>query len=595
MVTIKEVAPLLLGDRNESLSKQNEWRYGSRGSLSLNLDKDTWFCHENNIGGGVLDLVEYKIGGAREEAVEWLKETFGTSSKREIVDTYGYTNEAGELLFEVVRFEPKDFRQRRPEGNGWAWNLGKVRRVLYRLPELQDQEVVYVAEGEKDADRMRSIGLVATCCPGGAGKWRDDYTKQLVDAGIKYAVVLPDNDEAGRNHAEQVARSTHKEGIQTKLVQLPNLSEKGDVFDWINAGHSRDELVAIVKQTAPYSEQPKRPALAQFTLNGTSKAMKEKMLEDKYIAGRIAVLGQSTVAFAPPNVGKTLIFIWMLKQGIESGELSGEDVFYINADDNYKGLAFKLELAEKVGFMMLAPGHKGFKAEMLGDVLNELIETEQAKGKVLILDTVKKFTDIMSKGKASAFGEAVRSFVSHGGSVIMLAHVNKHRNDDGDVIYAGTSDLVDDADCAYTMDILTDDKATGSRTVKFKNIKARGDVALEAVYEYNAGEGVTYQQRLDSVRTVGDEERDKAERRKRTEAKLERNRDAVQAIKDCIRDGTTKKTELINEAHDRSGITKAKVTKALADHTGSKIDEGQLWHVKVQDKNTHVYQLNWSV
>lgn len=595
MIGIKEVSHLLMGDPNHALSSAQEWRYGSRGSLSIDLEKNTWFCHENNIGGGVVDLVEYQIGGAREKAVEWLKDNFGTSKKREIITTYEYTDEAGKLLFEVVRFEPKDFRQRRPDGKDWIWSLKGVRRVLYRLPELQGQAVVYLVEGEKDADRLSSLNLTATCCPGGAGKWREDYTQQLVAAGVKSVVIFPDNDEAGRKHADQVAESTQKAGLQTKLVQLPRLPEKGDVFDWLAAGHGRDELIALVKAAEVYRPEAKPLSLNRFTLNGKAQDMKKKMLEDKFIVGRFAIVGQSTVFYAKPNAGKTLLLIWFIIEAIKDGTIQGEDVFYINADDNYKGLCFKLELAERYGFMMLAPGHNGFEANMLRDVLMEMIDNDQARGKIIILDTVKKFVDVMRKDRASAFGEAVRQFVSHGGSVIMLAHVNKHRDEENKVIFSGTSDLVDDADCAYTLDILTDDKATGTRTVKFENFKCRGDVALEAVYEYNAGEGVTYQERLDSVRLVGDEERQEVERRNRLDAMLERNREAVEAIKESIKAGHTQKTALLADASERAGLSRRRISKALRDHTGNRLDEHQFWHVSVEARNAHVYQLNWGV
>jgi hypothetical protein len=331
-------------------------------------------------------------------------------------------------------------------------------------------------------------------------------------------------------------------------------------------------------------------SLSRFALNGNAKTMRTKMLEDQFILGRLAILGQSTAFFSAPNVGKTLITISLLIEAIKGG-LSAEDVFYLNADDNFRGLVHKLEIAEKYGFRMLAPGHNQFKAEMLPEILADLVRGDDASGKVLILDTVKKFCDLMRKDKASMFGSIVREFVSHGGSVIMLAHVNKHRNEQGKVIYAGTSDLVDDADCAYTLDILSNDK--GHRTVLFENFKSRGDVALEASYAYSAGEGVSYHSRLESVVSVGDDERDRLQRQRYLDERLERNRDAIGAIKAAISAGFRAKTDLVSEAVKQSGISKARILKTLAEHTGANVSDNHLWALQIEAKNRHVYALNW--
>ena len=186
----------------------------------------------------------------------------------EIVATYDYRDETGAPLFQAVRFVPKDFRQRRPDGaGGWVWSIEGVRRVLYRLPELQGQSYVYIPEGEKDVDRLRELELVATCNAMGASKntdkpkWQAAYTEQLTAAGVQHVAVLPDNDDPGRAHADAIARSCHAAGLQMKVVTLPGLSEGGDVSDWLDAGHTREELVALVKTTACYepSAQPVAP------------------------------------------------------------------------------------------------------------------------------------------------------------------------------------------------------------------------------------------------------------------------------------------------------------------------------------------------
>jgi|GEM_PF-440626 len=161
---------------------------------------------------------------------------------RRIVTTYDYTDEAGEILFQTVRYDPKDFRQRRPDGNGgWVWNLIGTRRVLYRLPELLAATgTVYDVEGEKDADRLIALGLTATCNPMGAGKWREEYVDYL--RGVDKVIVVADRDAAGRAHAAAVADSLTRAGITVELVE-PATGK--DVSDHLAAGHSIEELVAI--------------------------------------------------------------------------------------------------------------------------------------------------------------------------------------------------------------------------------------------------------------------------------------------------------------------------------------------------------------
>ncbi|MEW6771236.1 MAG: DUF927 domain-containing protein [Bacillota bacterium] len=174
---------------------------------------------------------------------------------------YRYTDESGKLLFEVCRFPGKRFVQRRPDGaGGWKWNLEGVRRVLYRLPEVlaavHEDRTVFVVEGEKDADRLAAIGLTATTCPGGAGKWRREYSEALRGADV---VILPDSDEPGRKHAEQVAKSLRGVAASVKVLELPGLPEKGDVSDWLAGGGTAEELLRLAAEAPEWRESDGEP------------------------------------------------------------------------------------------------------------------------------------------------------------------------------------------------------------------------------------------------------------------------------------------------------------------------------------------------
>jgi len=136
-----------------------------------------------------------------------MSDLFFESNKTQpkIVTTYPYPDERGKVLYEVVRFDPKAFKQRKPDGcGGWLWNLNGVRRVLYNLPEVIQASDVLILEGEKDCETGRRLGFVATCNRSGACKWRAEYSEYLRH---KRVVIIPDRDEAGRKHARDVARS----------------------------------------------------------------------------------------------------------------------------------------------------------------------------------------------------------------------------------------------------------------------------------------------------------------------------------------------------------------------------------------------------
>lgn len=174
-----------------------------------------------------------------------------------IVATYDYVDAAGKLLFQKVRYVPKNFKVRRPDGKGsWAWGLGDAQPVLYHLPDLTKAPPgtpIYIAEGEKDVDRLASLGLTATCnFDGAAGegqrpKWQQAYNPYLTG---RVVYVLPDNDEPGRAHAEAIAAGVHNGAQCVKIVPLPDLPHKGDVSDWLDAGHTRQELDRLC-QLAP--------------------------------------------------------------------------------------------------------------------------------------------------------------------------------------------------------------------------------------------------------------------------------------------------------------------------------------------------------
>ena len=262
---IEAVARALCGVPNPHLSHGSELRFGNNGSLRVTIaGENTGTWHDFSppqAGGGVLDLIRHKLGYENGAALDWLRSEIGVGEREErqerrrIVATYYYQDEQGNSLFRVSKWDPKKtFTQSKSDGKG-GWISGKgcmkgVRLVPYRLPELlaHPDSAVFVPEGEKDVDRLRELGLIATCNPGGAEKWRRDFAAFFQGRSV---VILPDNDDAGRAHSRQVFENLVPVAADIRVVELPDLPHKGDVSDWLNAGGMREELERLALEAPP--------------------------------------------------------------------------------------------------------------------------------------------------------------------------------------------------------------------------------------------------------------------------------------------------------------------------------------------------------
>ena len=202
-----------------------------------------------------------------------------------IIASYAYEDENGTVLFRKVRTAAKKFWQQHPDGHGgWTNGLKNIRRVLYRLPELIEaiatDHTVLIVEGEKDVDRLRQLGIPATCNPEGASesgkKWRQDYTEALRGADV---VLLPDNDEPGWKHVHNVSAALAGIAARTRVLVLPNLPPSGDVSDWLDAGGTREQLDVLVEQAQDW--QP--PSADKTSEPNADEKAKAKAREDELL------------------------------------------------------------------------------------------------------------------------------------------------------------------------------------------------------------------------------------------------------------------------------------------------------------------------
>lgn len=193
-------------------------------------------------------LVYCHAGCGQRDVIETLKAKglwpeLPVNQRREIAATYDYCNEVGQMLYQVVRTIPKGFFQRRPGGHGGWINKKSKRQVLFNLREVVQAPIVFVVEGEKDAETLRNQGFVATTNAGGAeAPWLPEFTDALAGREV---ILIPDNDKPGRERAARIARALF--GRVTRLVIL-ELEGAKDVTEWFDKGHGELELIELVEK-----------------------------------------------------------------------------------------------------------------------------------------------------------------------------------------------------------------------------------------------------------------------------------------------------------------------------------------------------------
>jgi len=242
------------GEQNHALSTPGkELRFGAKGSKSVDLAKATWFDHEADKGGGAADLVKFMEPGM---SVADRLEQFGLPKqadkpRRETV--WDYVDEQGEIRYQVVRIDQggqKTYRQRQVTANGTVWNMAGVIPLPYRLPEIVASTLpIFICEGEKAADAIANLGLVATTNHGGAGKWAPALNDHFRG---RHVVILPDNDAPGERHARTVADALTGTARTIRILRLPDLPPKGDAVDWTVMGGDKEGLQRLVMQTKAY-------------------------------------------------------------------------------------------------------------------------------------------------------------------------------------------------------------------------------------------------------------------------------------------------------------------------------------------------------
>jgi 5S rRNA maturation endonuclease (ribonuclease M5) len=281
-------------------------KHGDRSpSFSLDCENGCWYCHSSGDSGNIKQLAE-KCG----VPTPWNGR--GKIPSRETV--YVYEDTTGKPTYEVVRVDTpsgKKIFQRAVNPDGSKRNSMKgVQRIPYRLPELlkaqKSNQPIFVVEGEKCVEALRALGLTATTNSGGAGKWNDcgKYFQERTNV-----IVLPDCDEPGRRHAYEVAGDLQKRGCSVKVLNLPDLPIKGDIYDWLEAGHKKEELLNLVEDAAEWDGEQveaedverKKKLLSLAKAVDEIPSVKIEMIAGLFPRGGISILA------APSGCFKSLI------------------------------------------------------------------------------------------------------------------------------------------------------------------------------------------------------------------------------------------------------------------------------------------------
>ena len=327
-----------------------------------------------------------------------------------------------------------------------------------------------------------------------------------------------------------------------------------------SADTSREQPSAAVTPRASGTVNP----LTRFSLKDSLLDLEKQRVEQRLILGPIGLLGQALVIYALANTGKTLIVLYLLIEAIKKGLLDPAKLYYINMDDNSSGLVDKVRLSVEYGFHMLADGHRGFEAKNFRIAMETMVQNNTASGVVVVIDTLKKFVNTMNKEHSAEFTRLVRQFSLKGGTVIALSHANKNPGPDGKIKYTGTTDIVDDFDCAYTLQAISTQPDGHIKVVEFTNIKRRGDVAETAAYSYSTERGLTYSELLTSVQEV---DPDQLEPLKQA-AELASDAPVVAAIAACIAEGITTKMKMADAGSKRANVSTRVALRVIEKYIG---------------------------
>jgi hypothetical protein len=339
---IKQVVDLL--NMQPSKTSQHELRFGKRGSLSVDLKNNVWFDHEHMVGGGILDLVVHH-GSAHDKksAAKFLSEnglianTDGAPRAQAVLRSHIYRNERGEPIRKATKYQDGRWRQHGCFDGDWKPTVKGLPNIPYQLEELfsdHSDRLVFIFEGEKDVDRALAYDLLATCNAAGAGNWKPELNKHLMNRTV---CIVPDNDTAGLDHADKVLGCLMADGIDAFIMtsHLPILPAKGDFSDWMDLqGDNINAFLELVQRDRASQKSPDQAYLEQFGIKPASALMDMEFGELKFCYPDIIPSEGLSLLAALPKTGKS----WLALNFAKYMDTNGVSVHYLAAEDNERRL-----------------------------------------------------------------------------------------------------------------------------------------------------------------------------------------------------------------------------------------------------------------
>lgn len=328
--------------------------------------------------------------------------------------------------------------------------------------------------------------------------------------------------------------------------------------------------------------------LHKHSLQGHAARLEANAVDTKPLLGDHVMHGQATMIYAEANAGKTLTAIALVLDAIERGRLDPDNLIYVDADDSSKGLAEKVRLLEAVGAHVVAPGYRGFKANQFVDKLKEAIADGSARETVVIIDTLKKFTNLMDKGRSSEFAQVCREYVLAGGTIIALGHTAKSRNPDGTPRYQGTTDILEDFDAVYVAEPMAGIPGANERIIRFTKLKSRADSPDVVGYAYSTEAGLRYEDKVASVRLAYSEELDGST----LEADMLNEEQVILELRSLLICGMggAGQDKIVRAASAETDISRAQARRVLDKYTGTDPAKHH-WSVEKGERGKRTYTL----